>query len=241
MGATAQCGADVGCERSDVGARRAASPSSAKTSGVLGGSMSSEWIVTGRGAARPPCPRERARGGACRRPSPPTPSGGICSMASDEAARPWLAPRRGRRTGHVVGGGDVALGVERRRLDAEPDGRGHVGLRQLGDEAQETSTPADAQDEDPGGRWVERARVADLAGSQDPLRALATTSWLVQPASLSTTAKPSGPPARRLFTRSRRFGGSLVGARAAPESRSSPDELRQDLLDASAALRWRDR
>ena len=65
-----------------------------------------------------------------------------------------------RHPGHVVGGDDRAVGVERVRLHAEHD-LARVALGTLADEAQQPSDRADADDEHARGTRVERAGVAD--------------------------------------------------------------------------------
>ena len=67
-----------------------------------------------------------------------------------------------RHAGHVVGGDDRAVGVERVGLDAEHD-LARVALGALADEAQQPGDRADADDEHAGGARVERAGVADAA------------------------------------------------------------------------------
>ena len=64
-----------------------------------------------------------------------------------------------------MGGGHLAGGVERRRLDAEHD-LAHVGLAAARQEAQQPVARPDAEQQHPGGIGVEGAGVADLARAE---------------------------------------------------------------------------
>ena len=94
----------------------------------------------------------------------------------------------GRDRGHVPLPGHLTRGVERRRRRPEHD-VGLIGLGQCGQEAQQSGGPAEADQQDAGGVWVEGPGVATRRCPKTR-RQRATTSWTSTPASLSITTSP---------------------------------------------------
>ena len=70
-----------------------------------------------------------------------------------------------RHPRHVMGHGHVAVCVEGVGLDSE-HGLGDVGLLEVGDEPKQPRALADPQNEHAGGAGIERSTVADLAGAE---------------------------------------------------------------------------
>ena len=105
----------------------------------------------------------------------------------------------------------LAVGVQRVRLDAEPE-RPLVGLREVAEESEQPGRATHPDQEQPGRHRIERPRMARPSWSRGVRRTLSTTSWEVTLGGLSTRSRPSTGVTT----------GRALGARRRRAARSSP-------------------